>query len=81
MTEDFPQTDDNGRVDDTTASNHEGAFIVTHRGAVKVGMKRLPTLEQGRVQGVDGNFISASLRADVNLLESGAAALAYNITV
>ena len=81
VTEDFPETDANGRVDDTPASNSVGSFIVAHRGALKVGMKRLPMLEQGRVPGVDGNFISASMRADVNLLEAGAAALAYNVTV
>ena len=81
VTEDFPQTDANGRVDDTASSNSLGSFIVAHRGALKIGMKRLPMLEQGRVQGVDGNFISASLRGDVNLLEAGAAALAYNIAV
>ncbi|GEM_PF-1379391 len=81
ITEEFPQTDANGRVDDTAASNTKGAWIVANRNAILIGMRRMPMLEQGRDAGVDGRFITASLRADIQLMEPGAAAMGYNSTV
>ena len=81
ITEEFPQTDANGRVDDTASENSKGAWVVANRNAIMIGMRRMPMIEQGRQPGVDGRFITASLRADVNLMEPGAAAMGYNSTV
>ena len=81
VSEDFPQTDANGRVDDTASQNTKGAFIVANRNAVMIGMRRMPQIEQTKVPGVDGAYITASLRADVNLMEEGAAAMGFNSTV
>jgi hypothetical protein len=81
VTEEFPQTDANGRVDDTAAQNTKGAWIVANRNTILIGMRRMPTLEQGREPGVDGRFITASLRADIALMEEGAAAMGFNSTV
>lgn len=81
VSEDFPQTDANGRVDDTASTNTKGAFIVANRNAIMIGMRRMPQIEQMKVPGVDGGYITASLRADVNLMEEGAAAMGYNSTV
>ena len=81
VTEEFPQTDANGRVDDTASQNSKGAFVVANRNAIMVGMRRMPQIEQAKIPGVDGRFITASLRADVNLMEEGAAAMGYNSTV
>ena len=81
VTEEYPRTDANGRVDDTPAQNSKGAFVVANRNAIMIGMRRMPQIEQAKIPGVDGRFITASLRADVNLMEEGAAAMAYNSTV
>lgn len=81
VTEDFPQTDVNGRVDDTPGQNTKGAWIVANRNAIMIGMRRMPQLEQTKVPGVDGAYVTASLRADVQLMEPGAAAMGYNSTV
>ena len=81
VSEDFPQTDANGRVDDTANTNTKGAWIVAHRNAIMIGMRRMPQLEQTKVPGVDGAYVTASLRADVQLMEPGAAAMGYNSTV
>lgn len=81
ITEEFPETDANGRVDDTAADNSKGAWIVANRNAVMIGMRRMPMLEQSKPPGVDGRFITASLRADIQLMEPGAAAMGFNSTV
>lgn len=81
VTEEYPETDQNGRVDDTAATNNKGAWIVAHRNSIMIGMRRMPRIEQQKVPGVDGSWITASLRADVNLLEPGAAAMGYNSAV
>ena len=79
--EDFPQTNETGVVNSDATDNTKGAFVVVHRGAVKVGMRRRPEIEQARIPGVDGSFIHGSMRLDVQLMEPGAAAMAYNVTV
>ena len=81
VTEEFPETDANGRVDDDATQNTKGAWIVANRTAVLIGMRRMPMLEQGREPGVDGRFITASLRADIELMEPGAAAMGFNSNV
>lgn len=81
ITEEYPQTDANGRVDDTANQNSKGAWIVANRRVIMIGMRRMPMIEQGRIPGVDGRFITASLRADVKFMEAGAAAMAFNSTV
>lgn len=81
VTEEMELTNTNGRIDDTVASNTKGSFLVIHRGAVKIGMVRPPEIEQAKIPGVDGSFIHGTMRLDVNLLEAGAAAYAYNVTV
>lgn len=70
-----------GLIDHTVANNTKGTFLVLHRQIPKVGFRRSPEIEQSRVAGVDGNFISASLRISHNVLESGSVGYGYNITV
>lgn len=81
ITEEYPETDANGRVDDDKSTNTKGAWVVANRNAIMIGMRRMPQIEQAKIPGVDGRFITASLRADVNLMESGAAAMGFNSTV
>lgn len=81
ITEEYPQTDANGRVDDDDSTNTKGAWVVANRNTIMIGMRRMPTIEQGKQPGVDGRFITASLRADVNIMEPGGAAMGYNSNV
>lgn len=77
--EDFPLTSADGTV--AGAGNTKGSWIVANRRAIMIGMRRMPQLEQVRPAGGDGRFITASLRADIQLMEEGAAAMAFNSTV
>ena len=72
--------DSNGRINDDTSNNTKGAFMVVHR-SVKVGLRRRPDIEQARVPGVDGHFISASVRLDVQAMEDGLVGIGRNVTV
>ena len=82
VSEDIPLTAAaDGNVDNDSSNNVLGSIFFFNRSGIKVGLRRRPKLEQERVPGVDGTFIAASLRMDVNQLEDGYVSYLYNVPI
>lgn len=65
----------------TSASNTLGIAALVHRPTILIGMRRMPQIEQVRIPGADASYITASMRLDVQAMETGGVAIGYNITV
>ena len=65
----------------TAASNTLGICALVHRPSILIGMRRMPQIEQVRIPGADASYITASMRLDVQAMETGAVAVGYNVTV
>lgn len=70
-----------GNHSSTAASNTLGIMALVHRPTILIGMRRMPQIEQVRVPGADGSYITASMRLDMQAMETGGVAIGYNITV
>ena len=70
-----------GNHSQTAASNTLGIMALVHRPTILIGMRRMPQIEQVRVPGADGSYITASMRLDVQPMEAGGVSIGYNITV
>lgn len=70
-----------GNHSSTAASNTLGIIALVHRPSILIGMRRMPQIEQVRIPGADASYITASMRLDVQSMETGGVAVGYNVTV